>query len=151
MSADARQYYKSGPPFLQRYLPFWMAVLAARTLVVLIPFLALFYPLIRSAPFLYDWRVQRKISKLYQELKLLEVNLDEPDPPFSVGELIAQLDDLEKRALKLKIPSFYSHLPYTLVSTSSSCATGLTSNELAPGKGNPSKNTDYRQIRQMTD
>ncbi len=114
LSQDARHYYKSGLPFLHRYLPFWMAVLAARTLVVLIPVLALVYPLLRSAPLLYEWRVRRLIYRLYGELKFLETELDGRDRSQSVNDLIAQLDDLEQRAHRLRIPAFYSHMPYTL-------------------------------------
>lgn len=114
LSQGARHYYKSGPPFLHRYLPFWMAVLVARTLVVLIPLLALVYPLLRSAPLLYEWRVRRLIYRLYGELKFLEVDLNARDRGQSVSDLIAQLDELEQRAHRLRIPAFYSHMPYTL-------------------------------------
>jgi TRAP-type uncharacterized transport system substrate-binding protein len=47
LSPYAREFYKTGPPFLQRHLPFWLAVLVAEALVLFIP---LFYPLFRFAP-----------------------------------------------------------------------------------------------------
>ncbi len=53
VSADALQYYKSGRPFLQRYLPFKLAHLAGRLLIVLVPLLGIVYPLLRFAPALY--------------------------------------------------------------------------------------------------
>ena len=37
LSDDAQRYFKSGPPFLQRYLPFWLAVLVERLLVLIVP------------------------------------------------------------------------------------------------------------------
>ena len=37
---EAKRYYKSGPPFLQRYLPFWAASLLDRLKVMLLPLVA---------------------------------------------------------------------------------------------------------------
>ena len=37
LSPEAGRYYKSGKPFLQRYLPFWAATLIDRTVVMLLP------------------------------------------------------------------------------------------------------------------
>jgi TRAP-type uncharacterized transport system substrate-binding protein len=37
LGPHARQFYKTGPPFLQRHLPFWLAVLVQQLLVILIP------------------------------------------------------------------------------------------------------------------
>jgi TRAP-type uncharacterized transport system substrate-binding protein len=37
LSAEAQRFYKSGRPFLQDYLPFWIATLTGRLLVVLVP------------------------------------------------------------------------------------------------------------------
>jgi hypothetical protein len=41
LSTDAARYYKSGPPFLQRYLPFWLAVLVERLFVMILPLVML--------------------------------------------------------------------------------------------------------------
>ncbi|HMM55136.1 MAG TPA: TAXI family TRAP transporter solute-binding subunit, partial [Candidatus Desulfobacillus sp.] len=40
LSPDAERFYKSGKPFLQRYLPFWAADLIDRTVVMLVPVFA---------------------------------------------------------------------------------------------------------------
>jgi hypothetical protein len=39
LSKEAGRYYKSGKPFLQRYLPFWAATLIDRMVVMLLPLL----------------------------------------------------------------------------------------------------------------
>lgn len=114
LSAPARQYYKSGSPLLQRYLPFWMAVLVVQGLVILIPFFAVVYPVLRVAPLLYDWRVRGRIYKLYGELKFLDADLDRRERKESVDDLVAQLDGLETRAHQIKVPMFWSHYLYTL-------------------------------------
>ena len=72
LSDQAVQFYKSGQPFLQSILPFWMASLVGRLLVLLIPIFAVLYPTMRLLPELYNWLVRSKISRLYGELRFLE-------------------------------------------------------------------------------
>ena len=62
LSDDAKRYYKSGPPFLQRYLPFWAAVFVDRMVVLLLPLVALLLPLMRIAPAIYSWRIRSRCS-----------------------------------------------------------------------------------------
>ena len=47
LSTHAQQFYKTGAPFLQRHLPFGLAVLAQQGLVLLIPVLGVVYPLLK--------------------------------------------------------------------------------------------------------
>ena len=51
---EALRFYKSGPPFLHNYFPFWMAALMGK-LIVLISILAVLYPIRKSLPHLYKW------------------------------------------------------------------------------------------------
>ena len=50
LSDGAERFYRSGRPFLQRYLPFWMAVLVMQIVAVVIPLLAVAYPVLRVLP-----------------------------------------------------------------------------------------------------
>ena len=50
LSEDAKRYYKSGQPVLQRLLPFWLASLVDRAKVMLIPVVMLLMPLIAGGP-----------------------------------------------------------------------------------------------------
>jgi hypothetical protein len=50
LSKEAERYYKSGKPFLQRYLPFWAATLIDRMVVMIVPLLAVLIPLFKFAP-----------------------------------------------------------------------------------------------------
>ena len=61
LSNEALRFYKSGPPFLHNYFPFWMAALIGK-LIVLIPILAVLYPIMKSLPRLYDWTDRRRAS-----------------------------------------------------------------------------------------
>jgi len=113
ISKVARQYYKSGPPFLQRYLPYGIAVLASRLLVLLIPVIGVAYPLLRTAPSLYSWSMRRRIFRLYGELKFIEVELDSP-AGIPAQTLLAQLQGLEARANHLQVPFAFAPFLYEL-------------------------------------
>ncbi len=113
VSKDARQFYKSGPPFLQRYLPYGLAVLASQLLVLLIPVIGVVYPLLRTAPAVYGWSMRRRIFRLYGELKFIEAELDTQGGQ-SAADLSAQLQRLEERANHLQVPFAFAHFLYQL-------------------------------------
>ncbi len=77
LSEVAVRYYKSGPPLLQRYLPFWAANLVDRLWVMLVPILAISIPLVRLVPPLYRWRVRSRIYRWYARLKEIELQLED--------------------------------------------------------------------------
>lgn len=113
LSDDALQFYKSGRPFLQRYLPFWLAVLGARLLVLLIPVVAIAYPLLRVVPAIFGWSMRRRVFRLYGELKSIELE-SELEPGTVTAELIGRLDRLEARANRMRVPLTFAHLIYAL-------------------------------------
>ena len=114
LSNSARQYYKSGQPFLQRYLPFWLAVLVGQLLILAIPVVGVLYPMLRLAPAVYGWGMRRRIFRLYGQLKFLELELDRRRPEQDVTDLVGKLDRLEARANHLRMPAAFAHLLYTL-------------------------------------
>jgi TRAP-type uncharacterized transport system substrate-binding protein len=114
LSSYARQYYRSGQPLLQRYLPFWMAALTSRLLVLLIPVVGVLYPLFRLLPALYGWGMRRRIFRLYGELKFLEAELASGAPGGVPSALAERLDRLEQRADRLHIPVAFADMLYTL-------------------------------------
>lgn len=114
ISKDARQFYRSGSPFLQRYLPYGIAVFASRLLLLLIPLIGVAYPLLRTAPTLYGWSMRRRIFRLYGELKYVEAQLDTPGRIHAAPELLAQLERLEERANRLQLPFAFAPFLYQL-------------------------------------
>jgi TRAP transporter TAXI family solute receptor len=113
LSDDARQFYKTGPPFLQRYLPFWLAVLASRLLLLLIPVIAIAYPLLSFAPALYSWSVMRRIFRTYGELKFIEAELESSGRTAS-KDVRARLERLEQSANRLRVPVSFAQSLYQL-------------------------------------
>jgi TRAP transporter TAXI family solute receptor len=114
LSDQARQFYRSGRPFLQRHLPFWLAVLIDRLLILFIPLVGVIYPLMKLFPALYGWTMQRHIFHLYGDLRLLEQELESSKEGESINDLTERLDRLEEKANHLRVPVFVANLRYIL-------------------------------------
>lgn len=114
MSEGAARYYKSGKGFAYRYLPFWLASLVNRTLVLLLPLVVVLIPALRFAPDLYGWRIKRRIYKRYGELMALERAALEPTTPEQRAGLLEQLDEIEKAIIGIKIPGAFADQIYVL-------------------------------------
>ncbi len=114
MSGDATRYYKSGKGLAYRYLPFWLASLVNRALVVLLPLIVVVIPALRFAPNLYGWRIKRRIYKRYGELMEFERGALETMTPERRDELLAKLDEIEKSIISAKIPGMFADRLYIL-------------------------------------
>ena len=113
LSDEARQFYKTGPPFLQRYLPFWLAVLTSRLLVLLIPVIGIAYPLLSFAPTVYSWSVMRRIFRMYGDLQIIETELESSGGTAS-RNVQARLQRLEQNANQLRVPVSFAQFLYHL-------------------------------------
>lgn len=114
LDPDAAHYYKSGQPFLQRYLPFWIAALAEELIVLLLPLVGLMYPLWKGFSALYGWGMQRKIFLLYGELYWLESELDKLGGRPPDEALKERMRRLEERARRVKVAAKYIPMLYDL-------------------------------------
>ena len=114
LSKEAERYYKSGKPFLQRYLPFWAATLIDRAVVMLVPVLAVLIPLFKFAPQIYGWRVRSRIYRRYGELKFLENEVNEDPARHTRAEWMSKLEDIEKDASTIRTPLTFTDMLYTL-------------------------------------
>jgi TRAP transporter TAXI family solute receptor len=114
LSKDAARFYESGPPFLQRYLPFWLATLVDRAALAILPLLAIMLPLVRTAPALYGWRIRRRIYRWYGELKYLEIQVLSAHPTEPRATLLCQLDQIENKVTHAVIPLAFSEHAYML-------------------------------------
>jgi TRAP-type uncharacterized transport system substrate-binding protein len=112
----ARQFYKSGRPFVYRHLPFWLSSLAERLLILLIPILAVLLPLTNILPAIYAFTVRRRIFRLYGDLKALEVRLAMAAPGDDLEGLRRAVEELSKRAIRLRVPLGFSQQLFILKS-----------------------------------
>ncbi|HYN12236.1 MAG TPA: TAXI family TRAP transporter solute-binding subunit [Burkholderiales bacterium] len=112
LAKDADRYYRSGPPLLQRYLPFSIANLIDRMWVALFSIVAVLIPVSRLVPPLYQHRVRSRVFRWYRNLRQIEQSLERKDA--SAAELLADLDKLEARAARIVVPLSYADELYAL-------------------------------------
>ena len=116
LSVEAERYYRTGnKAFVYRYLPFWLASLVNRALVVLLPLIVVVIPGLRLLPQLYRWRISRRIHKRYSELMALEKETLVPDlTPERREELLRHLQHIERRTIGGRIPGSHAEELYQL-------------------------------------
>lgn len=112
LSPEAVRYYRHGPPFLQRYLPFWAASLLDRLKVMLLPLVLMLLPLIKVMPPIYTWRMRARIYRWYEQLEKV-------DRALLSGEcdrqaLITRLEALDKEVLAVQVPLSFANQLYHL-------------------------------------
>jgi uncharacterized protein len=76
----ARRYLRKGPPFLERYLPFWIAVTVERWALLILPPLGLLLPLIRFLPGIYNEQMRKRITKWYRVVHEIDRALEQCTP-----------------------------------------------------------------------
>ena len=111
---DASRYYKSGKGFWYRHLPFWVASLLDRTMVLLIPIVVLLIPGLRIVPTMYSWRVRSRIYRRYGELMALEREMLVPVTAERREELQRRLAGIEKTVINARIPGAFANELYVL-------------------------------------
>jgi len=117
VSREAAKYYRDGPPFLQRYLSFWLANLFDRLWVVVVALAALVIPLSKIVPPLYVWRIRSRVYRWYGQLRAVEQALESADPAHCDEvrtDLLRRLDDIEARVNHISIPLAYADALYGL-------------------------------------
>ena len=111
ISAEAERSIKNDTPFLQRYLPFWVANLVERMWLVMGIILAIMLPLSRIVPPLYEFRVRSRIFRWYGQLRDIENRIGSAD---GQDALLEELSHLEHRAEKISVPLSYASELYAL-------------------------------------
>jgi TRAP-type uncharacterized transport system substrate-binding protein len=113
----AAKYYQGEMPFLQRYLPFWLANFLQRMWVVVVALGALILPLSRIIPPLYVWKVRSRVYRWYGQLREVEQAVEEV-PVERKAEVYAQqlqrLNEIEERVNRISIPLSFADELYGL-------------------------------------
>jgi hypothetical protein len=114
ISSDAVRFYKSGKSFLYRYLPYRLASLVNRFLVVAVPMVVVLLPGLRSIPALYRWRIRLRIFRRYRALLVLERELFAHGAAGEREKILDRLDHIEEQVNKMKIPASFADQFYVL-------------------------------------
>lgn len=116
MDADALRYYKSGPTFWKRILPYWLANLVERAIVFLVPLLTVLIPLVKVLPAVYRWRFRQRLLHWYARLKDVEDRVAEMPRAQreKAAELHAELDDIDGSVRRLPVPVQFAEQFYNM-------------------------------------
>ena len=113
-NAESVRYFSSGKPFFQRYLPFWAANRIERALIILVPLLVIFVPLLRYVPAIVHWRKKARVNRLYGELREAETRCVDLSNPQEIVTCERMLSVLEAKANALHLPLEYGADLYQL-------------------------------------
>jgi TRAP-type uncharacterized transport system substrate-binding protein len=124
ISRIAADYYRNGPSFLARYLPFWMTVYAQRAIAFVVAALAIVFPAFGFAPRLYEWLAQQRLRKLYRRLRVVEFKLQENLTATQKQLLESELEEIDHaaRTVPLRHSDLYFTIRYHLDQTRSRLA-----------------------------
>jgi TRAP transporter TAXI family solute receptor len=117
VAAEAAKYYKSGPPFLQRYMTFWLANFFDRMWVLVVALGALILPLSKVVPPLYVWRIRSRVYRWYGQLRTVEQAIEAAPEERRVEICQAQLkrlNEIEEMVNQISIPLSFADGLYGL-------------------------------------
>lgn len=114
MSDDANRFYKSGKSLFYRYLPFWLASLVSRIVVVFLPMAVLLIPAVRSVPAFFRWRTQIKIRRRYRELLIIEEKFKHETDAQRLAALRKHFDRIDNEIGKMRVRAAFADQFYSL-------------------------------------
>ncbi|MDP2004062.1 MAG: TAXI family TRAP transporter solute-binding subunit [Rubrivivax sp.] len=112
LAPAAARYYRNGPPWLQQYLPFWLANVVDRMWIVLLPLLAALLPLSRVLPPLVTLRLRSRVYRWYAHLRAIERALEEPGADLAA--LRERLERLDAQTENIGVPLSFTNELYDL-------------------------------------
>lgn len=108
----ARQLILEGPSTWFDWLPYWIAAQINRFLLLLLPFVFIVLPLLRSLPGLYAFLMRWRVWQHYPEIRQIEEQLDEMIGPDGLDEMEARLAAVDERLSQLRLPAAYRQTSY---------------------------------------
>ena len=114
LNSEAERFFRSGPPVLQRFMPFWLASLMDRLKIMIIPLIMLMMPLLRVAPPLVRWQTRRKIYMWYDELRRIDQLSIEGMSVTEANQSLEHLHQLEQQIARIGVPLSYMEEYYNL-------------------------------------
>ncbi len=114
LAPDVERYYKAGPSFLKRFLPFWLATFVERMIVLAVPIAGLLVPMMRVVPLIYRWRVKRRLLYWYSRLKVLEGQIAADPTMASLAIPRAEIEQIDRAVSLIPVPLGFSEEYYNL-------------------------------------
>ena len=116
VAEEAREYYRNGPSFLNRYLPFWITNVVKRVLALALAAIAIILPVSSYGPSFYKWLIEYRLRALYRRLRSIEERLHKGLDPAQTAALEDEIEFLEHDMIKLGLPVRHSNLYFSVKS-----------------------------------
>jgi TRAP-type uncharacterized transport system substrate-binding protein len=114
IAPEASRFYADGEPWLQRWLPWWLANLLGRMWLALAAIIAVLLPLSRVVPPVYEFRVRSRVFRWYAQLRAIEDEVASQPSAEARLRLRARLDELDARVERITVPLSYADELYAL-------------------------------------
>jgi TRAP transporter TAXI family solute receptor len=100
MNSTAEHYLVSGPSFLEKIFPFWLATSIDRLKILLIPLIAILLPLFKGFLPIYTFTIRRKIFRWYELLREIDEQIHKFSDINIIDEKIERLKSLQKELIE---------------------------------------------------
>jgi hypothetical protein len=110
----AREFYKNGPSYLNKYLSYWTVSLIKKIIAVILSCAVVLVPFSRIVPSLSTWVVRNRMRDLYRRLRFVEAEMQTAPTAAQLDALQADLERIEHSANNLGVPIRHSDLFFDL-------------------------------------
>ncbi len=114
VSEETVRYLRTGPSFLRRYLPLWLADFLQRMFTLALPVVVVVLPLLNWIPRAVGALMENRIDDVYEELRVIERHAAERGPGLDLAALHADMERIESEVARLRVPLAYSRELYVL-------------------------------------
>ncbi|MGE0426356.1 MAG: TAXI family TRAP transporter solute-binding subunit [Reyranellaceae bacterium] len=114
LAEDVERYYKSGASLLKRWLPFWVATFIERMIVLAVPLAGLMIPVAKGVPWLYKWRIKRRLLHWYARLKVLEAKVSADPGGSDIDNQRREIERIDHAVSTIPVPLGFSEEYYNL-------------------------------------
>jgi len=110
----AREFYKDGPSYLNKYLSYETVSLIKKIIAVILSCAVILVPFSRIVPNLSTWAVRNRMRDLYRRLRLVETEMQTDLTTSQLHLLQSDLENIEQSANNLGVPLRHSDLLFEL-------------------------------------
>jgi uncharacterized protein len=110
----AREFYKTGPSYLNKYLSYWTVSLIKKIIAVILSCAVLLVPYSNFAPKLTGWVVRDRMRSLYHRLRIVEASMQTDLTAAQLDALQSDLESIDQSANDSEVPIRRSDLFFDL-------------------------------------
>jgi TRAP-type uncharacterized transport system substrate-binding protein len=110
----AREFYKNGPSYFNKYLSYWTVSLIKKIVAVILSCAVLLVPFSNVVPKLSSWVVRDRMRSLYHRLRIVETSMQTDLTAAQLDALQSDLDSIDQSANDLGVPIRHSDLFFDL-------------------------------------